>query len=491
MLTVLGKSTPSCMGLSRREVIQAGAGMLGLSLPRVLAAEELAKAVAAGGEAGGKTQGTTRRARSGRAKSILFLYLYGGPSQHETFDMKPEAPEGIRGPFRPIDSRTPGLRICEHLPKLAALSDQFSIIRTLHHTHNNHHACHWLKTGMPWHLPETIFNASEQDWPAMGSVVEYLDRHAPGGDRRVMPGYVYLPAPLGHLQGYDYPGQYAGWLGRAYNALATDFRRLDKKDNPYFRDVTDKEFNLQIQGLEMQPEMSLNRLDRRRRLVEQFDAQRRELGERRRVQSYGKMQERVYSLASSNKMRDALDIQKEPAQVRDRYGRHLFGQSCLVGRRMIEAGVRFVTVQWEAPDGCSWDSHIHSNDLKKYLMPSLDQTLSALLEDLRQRGLLEETLVALISEIGRTPHVTAQGGRGHWCHTFPALLAGGGIRGGATYGTTDAQAGYPTDRPVRPADLSATLFASLGIDPDLRIPDPQGRPVTITDHGRVLDELLV
>jgi len=471
MLTVLGHSQRACSGFSRREVLQAGAGLLGVSLANVLAAE------------------AASAPDRPRAKAVLFLYVYGGPSQLETFDMKPDAPELIRGPFKPIGCRTPDLRICEHLPRLAGMSDRFCVLRTLNHTHNNHHACHWIKTGRPWHLPATVFNATDQDWPAMGSVVEYLDQHAPGGDRRDIPSYVYLPTPLGHLQGYDYAGQYAGWLGRAYNPVATNFRRRDKQDNPYFRDLTDNEFNLKIQGLETQPEMTLDRLDSRRRLVEQFDHALRDFESRSVVGAYDKLRDRAFTLANSIKMRDALDVRCEDAPMRDRYGRHLFGQSCLVGRRMIEAGARFVTVQWEAPDGYSWDSHIHSNDLQKYLMPALDQTLSALLDDLSQRGLLDETLVMFVSEIGRTPQCNTQGGRGHWSYTFPALVAGGGVRGGIVYGKTDKQAGYPTDRPISPADLSATVFHALGIDPDLRIMDSQGRPVPLTDNGRPLAEI--
>jgi hypothetical protein len=476
MLTVLGQPQRACNGVSRRQALQVGAGLLGVSLGNVLAAEGLA-AKTADGNAG------PRRAP---ARSVLFLYIYGGPSQLETFDMKPDAPDGIRGPFRPIACRTPGLLMCEHMPRLAAMSNRFCVLRTLNHTHNNHHACHWLKTGRPWHLPATVFNATDQDWPSMGSVVEYLDRHAPGGERREMPSYVYLPTPLGHLQGYDYAGQYAGWLGRAYNALATNYRRRDAKDNPYFRDVTDEEFNLQIQGMEMQEGMTLDRLDRRRSLVRQFDDRQRQL-DARPVKSYDAIRERAFRLATSTRIRDALDVRREDKTMRDRYGRHLFGQSCLVGRRMIEAGARFVTVQWEAPDGYSWDSHIHSRDLEKYLMPALDQTLSALLDDLSQRGLLDETLVMLVSEIGRTPNHTPEGGRGHWSYTFPAVVAGGGIRGGIVYGQTDKHAGYPIDRPISPADLSATVFHALGIDPDLRLHDLQGRPVPLTDNGRPLE----
>ncbi len=471
MLSVLGRAQRACNGVSRREMLQAGAGLLGVSLTNVLAAEAISAPTAA------------------NAKSVLFLYVYGGPSQHETFDMKPDAPDLIRGPFKPIACRTPDLRICEHMPRLAAMSDQFAVLRTLNHSHNNHHACHWINTGRPWHLPATVFNATDQDWPAMGSIVEYVDQHGPGGDQREVPSYVYLPTPLGHLQGYDYAGQYAGWLGRAYNPLATDFRRRDKQDNPYFRDVTDEEFNLNIQGLAMQPEMTLDRLDRRRRLVEQFDQQRREFESRPVVGTYDKIRERAFTLANSSKIREALDVRREAPQTRDRFGRHLFGQSCLVGRRMIEAGARFVTVQWEAPDNYSWDSHIHSNDLNRYLMPALDQTLSALLEDLSQKGLLDETLVMFISEIGRTPQCNAQGGRGHWSYTFPAVVAGAGVRGGITYGKTDKDAAYPIDKPISPADLSATVFHALGIDPDLRLIEPQGRPVPLTDNGKPLVEI--
>jgi hypothetical protein len=301
---------------------------------------------------------------------------------------------------------------------------------------------------------------------------------------------MYVPAPLGHLQGYDYPGQYAGWLGRAYNALATNFRRRDAKDNPYFRDCTEDELDFRLKGLEPQPELVLDRLNRRRTLLEQFDSATRALETSGVAGTQSRLWKRAFELANSQPIREALDIRREPASIRDRYGRHLFGQSALLGRRLIEAGARFVTVQWEAPDGYSWDSHIHSNDVEKQLSPRLDQTYSALLEDMAVRGLLDETLVVLISEMGRTPLGTASWGRGHWCHAFPAVLAGAGIQGGSTHGRTDKDAGYPADRPVSPADLAATFFDALGIDPQLRIADPEGRPVSLADEsGRPLREL--
>src|SRR5262249_18941343 len=222
MLRILSRSQRACGGPTRRELLQAGgAGALGLTL----AAGRAAEAAAAVGRQ--------------RAKSVIFLFLFGGPSQLETFDMKPDAPAGIRGPFRPIASRTPGLRICEHLPRLARLSDRFCVLRTVTHRHNDHNACHYIQTGHP--RPRVAANgqdanATDKDWPAMGSVIEYLDRRS--GPPRDFPSYTYLPNRLGHLQGYDRTGQYGGWLGRAYNALATDIRKRGPGDNPFHRDCT-------------------------------------------------------------------------------------------------------------------------------------------------------------------------------------------------------------------------------------------------------------
>ncbi len=480
MLTVQGHPRQLCNGLTRRDLLRAGgAGLLGTSLPMLLAAEE-AQAVV-----------------KPRAKSVMFLFMFGGPSQLETFDMKPDAPSGIRGPFKPVASRTPGLHICEHLPKLAALSDKFAAIRTMTHPHNDHNACHYIQTGHP--LPPAQrgaanVDATEKDWPAMGSVVEYLDQHAdaarPAEERRDFPSYVYLPNPLGHIQGYDRSGQYAGWLGRTYNALATRIAKKDAKDNPYFRDCADEELDFRVQGCEARAEMTLDRTARRLDLLEQFDLARRELDRSRSVSDYNRVRAKAVNLVTSEKMRAAFDIRRESSQLRDRYGRHLFGQSALMGRRMLEAGARFVTVLWDCPDGYSWDSHRHSNDVQKHLLPGLDQTFSALLEDMSDSGLLDETLVVCVGEMGRTPKPdTAQWGRGHWSRCFPAVLAGAGIRGGITYGVSDKDAAYPADQPVSPEALSATIFHALGIAPESRIHDAFGRPAPVMAGGRPLLEL--
>ncbi|HWB14572.1 MAG TPA: DUF1501 domain-containing protein [Pirellulales bacterium] len=481
MLSILGPNV-RCCGLGRRQFLSfGGTGLLGLSLPRVLAAQEQ---TALAGQASPRP----------RAKSVIFLFLFGGPSQLETFDMKPGAPDTIRGPFKPIACRTPGLLISEHLPKTAAISDRVCVLRTLTHPYNDHSSAgHYIQTGHPWHVPiGGGFNATEKDWPAMGSIVEYVDQQA-GGPQRTIPSYVYLPNRLGHLQTYsvrlDRPGQYAGWLGRGYDALATDIGKRSDTDNPFFRDCTDDELDFRIKGLAADAGLTVDRLARRQTLLEGFDAARRRLDQGRTAASYNRFQERALALVTSEATRTALDLRREPAELRDRYGRHLFGQATLLARRMVEAGARFVTVAWDAPDGYSWDSHVHSADVKNHLLPGFDQAFSSLVADLDQRGLLDETLVVAMGEMGRTPSATGQWGRNHWSTLFPAVLAGGGLRGGVVYGRSDKNAAYPVEKPIRPEDLAATIFAGLGIDPELRVADAQGRPVPLIDGAQPLTEL--
>ena len=475
MLQILGRTHRCCGGFSRRDLLHAaGAGLLGVNLPRVWAAEQIAP---------------TQRAR---AKSVLFMFLFGGPSQLETLDMKPEAPEGIRGPFKPIASRTPELRICEHLPRMAQISDRFAVVRTVTHPQNDHNACHYIQTGRPMPVAPrgaAGVDATDKDWPAIGSVVEYLDQRSAGERLPEMPSYVYVPNRLGHIQGYDRLGQYAGWLGRGYNALATEIRKRDGKDNPYFRECSDEELDFRLKGLEPQADVTLDRLNGRLSLLEQFDATRRAIDRSAATADLDRMRERALALLTSPRIREAFDIRQEPAKLRDRYGRRLFGQSALLGRRLIEAGARFVTVLWDCPDGYSWDSHVHSDDVKQHLLPGWDQTFSALLTDLDERGLLDETLVVCLGEMGRTPQGNARWGRNHWGYCFPAVLAGAGIRGGTVYGRSDAHAAFPAAHPVSPEDLAATIFYALGIDPELRIPDAQGRPTPLVERGRPLVEL--
>ena len=478
MFRIEGHPRSACDGITRRTLLEAaGAGLFGMTLPGVLAAEEQAKPTVP------------------RAKSVIFLFLFGGPSQLETFDLKPDAPEQIRGPFRPIASHTPGLLISEQLPRLAAISELYRVVRTMSHPFNDHSgAAHYIQTGKLWHVPiGGGFNPTPKDWPAMGAVVEYLSQHAPDGMRRDLPAYAVLPNSLGRLQEtgqYLRPGEHAGWLGRRYNPLTTAVDKKDANDNPYWRSCNDAELTFQIEGLSAHEGVRLDRTTRRVSMLDQFDAQRRTLDRVVRVQEFDQFRRRALALVTSERTRKALDVRQEPERIRDQYGRHLFGQSVLVARRLVESGARFVTVHYDACDGYGWDSHVHSDDVKQHLMPTFDQGLSALLIDLNARGLLSETLVVAIGEMGRTPQANARWGRGHWSTLFPAVLAGAGISGGTTYGASDKDAARAIDHPVSPECLAATIYHALGISPDLRLTDSVGRPTPIVDGGRPVLELL-
>jgi hypothetical protein len=477
MLHVHGPAHAACDGIERRALLTAaGAGLFGMSLPRLLAAET-AKPVPP----------------SARAKSVIFIFLFGGPSQLETFDLKPDAPEKIRGPFRRIDSRTPGLHISEHLPNLARVSDKFCVVRTMSHGYNDHSgAAHYLQTGEIWHVPiGGGFDSTPKDWPSIGSVVEYHAQHAPGGLDRPLPAAMVLPNRLGRIEQagqYRRPGQYAGWLGRRYDPLSTTVDRRNQTDNPYWRDCTDDELSYLPEGLADDAlHLDAGRSRARHSILEQFDAGRRAFDER--AVEFDLHRRRALALATSSETRRALDIRRESPRLRDRYGRHLLGQSLLLARRLVEAGVRFVTVHYEACDGYSWDSHLNSDDVKNHLLPTFDQGLAALLEDLSARGLLDETLVVALGEMGRTPQPTGNWGRGHWSTLFPAVLAGGDVRGGTVFGTSDKSAAYALTTPVSPEDLAATLYRAMGIDPATRLVDAQDRPVEIVENGRPIEQI--
>ena len=462
---------------SRRKVLQAaGAGLLGLNLPELLRAEQSGSA-------------TPRRARS-----VIFLFLFGGPSQLETFDMKPEAPDTIRGPFRPTPCRTPGLHMCEHLPRLANLSDKFSIIRTMTHTFNDHSGGgHYLQTGHRWHIPVGGgFSATPRDWPSMGSVMKYLDQQSGQGNNRDLPYYMVVPNRLGRLQSagqYVRPGEYAGWLGRAFNPVPTKVDKRNSRDNPYWRNCTDEELTFQIDNLTPPNGIHPDRVNTRVSLLQQFESQQRLFENNRTTGVFDHYQQRALDLVTSERTRRALDIRREPPLLRDMYGRHLFGQSCLMARRLVEAGVRFVTVHYDAVDGYSWDSHRNSEDVRHKLLPTFDQSLAALLQDLESRGMLEDTLVIALGEMGRTPQGNANWGRNHWSTLFPALLAGGGIKRGYLHGRSDRQASRPLEHPTSPEDLAATVYHALGVDPELRVPDAEGRPVPVVHDGNVIESV--
>lgn len=482
MLRILGRSQTVCSGISRRDLLQAGgAGLLGLTVPKLLRAEAAAAV------------------ESPKAKNVIFLFLFGGPSQLETFDLKPDAPSNLRGPYQPIASRTSDLRISEKLPQCAAISDRFAVVRTLSHSFNDHSGGgHYIQTGKRWHIPIGAgFNATPQDWPSIGSVVDYLSQerasHANAVTQSDLPNYVVLPNSLGKIQTHSVllkrPGEYGGWLGRGYDPLTTSIDKKNKKDNPYFRPCSDEELTFQFDGLMPQQALSLDRYANRQSLLSQFDRQMQQFDSEKVLSTYDRFQQRALSLVCSERTRKALDLRQESPAMRDRYGRHLFGQSTLLARRLIEAGTRYVTVHWDAPDGYSWDSHTNSKDVNDHLLPGLDQTLSALLLDLEDRGLLHETLVVCLGEMGRTPRANVKWGRDHWSTLFPALLAGAGVRGGTVLGQSDKDAAYAVTPPYHPEDLAATIYHALGIDSEIRLPDPFGRPIGIVEDGKPIREL--
>jgi hypothetical protein len=469
MLNIYGASRSACDRVQRRQILQAGgAGLFGLTVPQLLAAESMLAG------------------RTSKVKSVIFMLLFGGPSQLETFDMKPDAPEQIRGPFKPIASKTPGLLISEHLPKMAAVSDKYCVIRSMSHSQNDHSGGgHYLQTGKRWHVPiGGGFSPTPKDWPSMGSIVDYMDQQRPSL-KNSMPPYMVVPNSLGQLQEkgqYPRPGEHAGWMGPRYNPLTTQVKKRSLEDNPYWRHCTDEELTFQIADMKSPEGVSLDRLDRRRSLLDQFDISRQQL-DQFSAASYDPFREKAFSLMTSERTRTALNIRAESAASRDRYGRHLFGQSALMARRLVEAGVRYVTVHYDCVDGYSWDSHRNSDDVRKHLLPTFDQACSALISDLDERGLLDETLVIATGEMGRTPKANAQWGRDHWSTLFSTVIAGGGIVGGKTHGASDKDAAYSLDTPVSPEDLAATVYYAMGIDHELRVPNAENRPIQIIDDG--------
>jgi hypothetical protein len=480
MLTLLGSDKGLGKQPNRREILRAGGlGLMGISLPNLLQAEALLAA-----------SGTPSFAK---CKSVIFLFLFGGPSQLETFDMKPDAPEKIRGPYKPISCKTPELLICEHLPKTAAITDKLCVIRTMSHGFNDHSGgAHYLQTGKQWHVPiGGGFSPTPRDWPSMGSIVEYVDQ-SKQGVHGALPSYMVVPNSLGRLQEqgqYPRPGEHAGWLGQRYNPLTT---RIDKKsltDNPYWRDCSDDELTFRINGMGMQDGLTIDRLNDRRSLLSQLNDEIKTKDLILNGKGLDDFRQRAYELVTSEKAKLALDIRQEPAEIRDRYGRHLFGQASLMARRLVEAGVRFVTVQYDCVDGYSWDSHRNSDDVGKHLLPTFDQAYSALISDLEQRGLLDDTLVVATGEMGRTPAANAQWGRDHWSTLFSTVLAGAGIPGGQVYGKSDKDAAYAIEKVVSPEDLAATIYHALGIDHEMRVNDFQNRPTPIVDGGKPVLQL--
>jgi hypothetical protein len=455
-------SVPDQRSFTRRSFLQVGGlGSFGLSLPQLLQAEAAAKSAAPGTQS--------------RPKSCIFLFLFGGPSHIDMWDMKPEAPAEIRGEFKPLATSVPGTWVCEHLPQTARLARHYTIIRALSHNKRNHQtAGSWMLTGVdPKTDNQTLIKLTPEDPPALGSLAAKLAPACAG-----VPSAVMMPQVSD--SGIILRGQRGGWLGSASDPLlitqdpgAADFR---------------------LEGIWPPSELSSARLAERRVLWQALDR-----GSARRAdsnQALTQYQQRAFDLLSGGRGQAAFDLAAEPVKVRDRYGRHVFGQSCVLARRLIEAGARLVTVTDMANGNERWDTHAANFPRLKRVLPPLDQAYSALLEDLLGRGLLEDTVVYLGGEFGRTPLVAKQktagaepGGRDHWPDCFSGLLAGGRTRPGMVYGASDSKGGYPTRDAVPPEDLVATLFSAMGLDPQAVVHTRDGRPMPIT-HGKPITALL-
>lgn len=432
----------TCDGLTRRQMLKLGTiSFLGLTLPEFLALEADAQATA-------KVSGLKPGQK--RDKSVILLWMGGGPSHIDTWDPKPKAGPEIQGPFQALETNVPGIFIGEHLPKMSRLMDKMAILRSVTHGDGAHErAQHYLQTGyLP--LPTVEF-------PSFGAVIAHEK-----GIQNNLPPYITM---LGGAE-----GQGAGFLGGSYNPFYAG--------NP-------ADGNYRVQDLLLPTGVTTARLDRRRRLLSAIDTLKNSKSDA--VKSMDTFFDRAYGLVTSKQSQEAFEIGKEDAKLRDEYGRSGFGQSCLMARRLVESGVRFVTVTMGG-----WDTHDNNfNSLRNGLLPDLDRGFSTLIRDLAQRGMLETTLVVWMGEFGRTPQINmnANPGRDHWPNALSVVMAGGGLKGGQVVGSTDERGMGPAERPLHVEDIAATLYKAVGLDPNKEYITPSGRPIKLANDGNVIREL--
>ena len=451
--------------LHRREWLRVGGlSALGISLPTLLrpraaAATPVLSKNPLSGDLG---------ATFGRARNVIFLWLQGGPPQHETFDPKPDAPLEIRGPFKPISTNVPGVQFSELLPRTSRYADQMAVVRSLSTRDDNHDVSgYWLLTGYPY-LTGSARQIKPTDWPYFGSVVKMLKP----SEKLPALTSVWIPDAMRLNDNVTPAGQTAGFLGTLWEPE----RFVGDPALPKY----------QIEGLSLLDGVTPVRMDRRQDMLRQLESQ---LGSVRirQVESWDRLSRQAFDLVTSGEARAAFDLSREPDEVRDRYGRYTWGQSVLLARRLIEAGVRLVHVNWardpgdNAVDNPLWDTHsLNADRLQDNLCPQFDPTFAALMDDLSERGLLDETLVVVIGEFGRTPKINANGGRDHWGHVFSFAMAGAGIMGGQVIGASDKDGAYPATAPITGGDVTATIFHLLGIDPAGVFHDRENRPHAIT-----------
>ncbi len=480
MLTVLGSPRRFCDGVTRRDTLKAGSLALLGSLfhipPLAAAAEE-----------------RVVPSRPAKAKSVIFFFLFGGAATQDMWDMKPDAPDRVRSAFRPVPTRAAGVRICELLPRMAGWMHRAALVRSVNHRAGCHNGLP-AYTGWEMTLPDN--QPRDHYPPSMGSVCEYLRR-----GRGDLPAYVCLPNWTGQDGGIRFGGQYAGFLGQQYDPLFSECRpQLDpgaRRDHRAYPPLwRGRPF---LGDMVLRDGLTLDRLDQRRTLLRQLDARQRALETGRAVDGFTRTRARAFGLLNGAKLKTAFDLDREDPRVVERYGPTLFGSSALIARRLVERGVQFVNVTWDSYQragrlsvaDAAWDTHEYNFEvLRRVNLPVLDQTFGALMDDLDARGLLDETLVAVVSDFGRTPHINKDAGRDHWTYCYTVLLAGAGIRGGTVYGASDAHAAAVKDNPVSTGDVCATIYHCLGIDPALEVRDRGGRPLAVANGGKPIREIL-
>ena len=472
MISILGHAKKLCDGLTRRELMRVG----GLSLFGGVTMPHLLSAAAA-----------SNREGFASAKSVIMFNLLGGPAHQDMVDLKPEAPAEVRGEFKPIDTSVPGLQICEHLPKLASWMHRATLIRTFSHSFNSHDPLPFM-TGFTDNKP--LEQAMPTDPPDVGAICQYLGR-GPND----MPGAVCMPSfPGSGQKGWRRRGPYGGFLGRQYDPLFTLCSpKFDREPKTQHYDPVMPIGEPFPPAPNELPDMTAHRLDRRRSLLEQLECEFARVHCSDAVSTMEHAKQRAFAILTSGRTRDAFDLSFESAQTRDRYGRHLVGSSLLTARRLVEAGVPFISVHQEIFDHYGHAYDMHQNNfgmLKDFNLPLLDQVVPALLEDLDSRGLLDSTLVVVMGEMGRTPKINRNAGRDHWPQCGFSLLIGGGVQQGYVHGTTDKIAAWPTSQPVSPPDFVATVYQLLGIDPHLAVRDRLGRPIPIAHGGEPVFEVI-
>ncbi len=455
----------ACSGFSsaitRRAAIRAGGlGLLGLTMPGLLRALEKPQLI------------------KPRAKSVIFLFQWGGPSHIDMFDMKPDAPSGIRSPYKPISTKADGIQVCEKLPKTAGIMDKVTLIRSMTHTMKNHNSAgYYALTGHAPPSDDQRLRDTLELFPGYSSIV---DRFAPTSGE--LPTSVSLPHVI--ADGSVTPGQHGSFLGKKHDPLLV----LQDPNSPSFA----------LPELNLPDGVTFERMQARRELMKLVDEQARIMDHSISARGFDGYYERAMAMLHSPKMREAFNLSAEPEKVRESYGRTTYGQSCLLARRLVEAGTKFVTVYFsesiggQKTDSGGWDTHGFNNTrmfpiIEKWHLPVHEQTLPTLLIDLEERGLLDETLVVWMGEFGRTPNINGNISRDHWPQCYTTLLAGGGTKRGFVYGASDKTGSYPAEDPVRPDDLSATLFYALGIEPHTEMRTAADRPVVVSEGKPIME----